>query len=187
MSDQVILICENCVKIRCVPANDAYASPCDCGETKKFHTPTDNKVKEAIIEIIPKITQAGVTAAVGFFAPELIPWAYPFTLKALEVTTDHAIEKCGEWMQNRLYEEDNYQKQISSLFEKELKKRQNVKSSATLSRNKFKRRKKAETLARTVVNKRNNKLQIILRKLTEIITFGEEETNYIIDVPGAIH
>ncbi len=122
MSDQMILICEKCGKIRCVPANDAYASPCDCGETKKFHTPTNSKVKKAIIEIIPKITAVSVTAAVGFFAPELIPWAYPFTLKALEVTTDHAIEKCGEWMQNRLYEEDNYQKQISSLFEKELKK-----------------------------------------------------------------
>ncbi|MBQ9110473.1 MAG: ATP-binding protein, partial [Oscillospiraceae bacterium] len=122
MSDQMILICENCGKIRCVPANDAEASPCDCGETKKFHTPTNSKVKKAIIEIIPKITAVSVTAAVGFFAPELIPWAYPFTLKALEVTTDHAIEKCGEWMQNRLYEEDNYQKQISSLFEKELKK-----------------------------------------------------------------
>jgi len=122
MSDQMILICEKCGKIRCVPENDAYASACDCGETKKFHTPTNSKVKEAITEIIPKITAAGVTAAVGFFAPELIPWAYPFTLKALEVTTDHAIEKCGEWMQNRLYEEDNYQKQISSLFEKELKK-----------------------------------------------------------------
>ncbi len=122
MSDQMILICEKCGKIRCVPENDAYASACDCGETKKFHTPTNSKVKKAIIEIIPKITQAGVIAAVGFFAPGLIPWAYPFTLKALEVTTDHAIEKCGEWMQNRLYEEDNYQKQISSLFEKELKK-----------------------------------------------------------------
>ncbi len=122
MSDQMILICKNCGKIRCVPANDAEASPCDCGETKKFHTPTNSKVKKAIIEIIPKITAVSVTAAVGFFAPGLIPWAYPFTLKALEVTTDHAIEKCGEWMQNRLYEEDNYQKQISSLFEKELKK-----------------------------------------------------------------
>ncbi|MBQ8010000.1 MAG: ATP-binding protein, partial [Oscillospiraceae bacterium] len=122
MSDQMILICEKCGKIRCVPANDAEASPCDCGETKKFHTPTNSKVKKAIIEIIPKITAVSVTAAVGFFAPGLIPWAYPFTLKALEVTTDHAIEKCGEWMQNRLYEEDNYQKQISSLFEKELKK-----------------------------------------------------------------
>ena len=41
------------------------------------------------------------TAAMGCFAPQLIPWAHPFTLKALEVTTDHAIEKCGEWMQNR--------------------------------------------------------------------------------------
>ena len=50
MSEQMILICENCGKIRCVPANDAEASPCVCGETKKFHTPTYRKVKKAIID-----------------------------------------------------------------------------------------------------------------------------------------
>ncbi len=128
MPENFICICERCGKSFAIPEPEADTFTCTCGaihsfsEKKNFFVPTNSKVKAAVIEIMPKITAAGITAAVGFFAPELIPWAYPFTLKALEVTTDHALEKCGEWMQDRLYEEDNYQKQISSLFEKELNK-----------------------------------------------------------------
>ena len=103
------IICSNCRK------------EVDSRETTGFFDPSDSKIKEFItklgIDIGTEAATLGASALIGI----AMPWTLPFTFTALGIILKNGGEVISDRMSEKFFNNDSYGKQISDIFEKELK------------------------------------------------------------------
>ena len=93
----------------------------DSKGTTGFFDPSDSKSKEFITKLGIDIGTESLTLGAGALIGIAMPWTLPFTFTALGIILKNGGEAISDRMSEKFFNNDSYGKQISVIFEKELK------------------------------------------------------------------